>query len=610
MVGLKAGEDSYGEYLDFEFNNQLTPFSAMQNVSSTLVSPFPADFIRAIAPDKTESGMKDAYGTVNKNDERITPVDNLLSVGPYVLENADQQYNVYKKNEMYKEWDVNNLLLTGRYNIKGLKLMYLQGAQSDTNLAFRDYFLNGRIDACSIPKDYINQYVNDPRTTKTEGSSTFKLNINSSTQAEWNYRFKDPEKQATYNATGYYKCKPLMSNDNFLNALSFAIDRKNFAENRGSIPSQDYFAPAYLWDPEEGKSYDDTPQHKAVLADYSPATYGYNVELAVQLFDAAIKEEVEVNGSYPGYSSNEEIKISWMNTTDPREYGNDIIGYWNTAFQRTNAYRQGFRINFTQDEGNSDYQVVYDTMRSGMFDLGFGSISGMTSDPLGFMEVLKSDNSSGFTLNYGMDTAVIDEAANNAIIYDGKKWSFDALWAASKIGAIVGEDTRTVANPVTVKQAGNGTTAVTVNGIACRRMAIELEVALAAQQAAFKLFENAEEKANAYVTASITYKKGTGSETAAVNFYLGENQNTSFFAPRSGDVDANGYFGQEENERVARLFVNVPTTLTPELVNDQITETIVWSDITSINLTVTYYMEISGVAVASSLTTQPIQLGN
>ena len=299
-----------------------------------------------------------------------------------------------------------------------------------------------------------------------------------------------------------------------------------------------------------------------------------------------------------------------MNTTDPREYGNDIIGYWNTAFQRTNAYRQGFRINFTQDEGNSDYQVVYDTMRSGMFDLGFGSISGMTSDPLGFMEVLKSDNSSGFTLNYGMDTAVIDEAANNAIIYDGKKWSFDALWAASKIGAIVGEDTRTVANPVTVKQAGNGTTAVTVNGIACRRMAIELEVAVAAQQAAFKLFENAEEKANAYVTASITYKKGTGSETAAVNFFLGENQNTSFFAPRSGDVDANGYFGQEENERVARLFVNVPTTLTPELVNDQITETILWSDITSINLTVTYYMEISGVAVASSLTTQPIQLGN
>ena len=466
------------------------------------------------------------------------------------------------------------------------------------------------IDACSIPKDYIQQYVNDSRTTKTEGSSTFKLNVNSSTQAEWNDRFKDPAKQATYNATGSYKVKPLMSNDNFLNALSFAIDRKNFAENRGNIPSQDYFAPAYLWEPEEGKSYDDTPQHKAVLADYSPETYGYNEELAVKLFDAAIKEEVEVNESYPGYSSSEEIKISWMNTTDPKEYGNDIIGYWNTAFQKTNAYKTGFRINFTQDEGNSDYQVVYDTMRSGMFDLGFGSISGVTSDPLGFMEVLKSDNSSGFTLNYGVDTATIADDGSNAIIYDGKTWSFDGLWAASKTGAIIGSDSKTVATPVTVKQAGTGTQSFTINSTACQRIALDLEVAAEAQQAAFKIFENDEVKNEAYVTASISYKKGSATETAAVNFYYGDNANSSFFAPRAGDVDENGYFGTEELDGVGRFYVNVPMTLTPEITNGQVSETILWKDITSLNITVTYYMEIEGIAVASSLTTQAIQLSN
>ena len=620
MVGLKSGEDTYGEYLDFEFNQQLTAFSAMQAVSSSLVSPFPADFIRAIAPDKSDaniyqSGMKDAYGTVNKTDPAITPVDNLLSVGPYVLEQSASQYNVYKKNELYKEWDANNQLLSGRYNIKGLKLMYLQGAASDTNLAFTNYFLKDMIDACSIPKDYITEYVNDARTTKTEGSSTFKLNVNSSTQEEWNDRFKDPKKTATYNATGSYKVKPLMSNDKFLNALSFAIDRKTFAENRGNIPSQEYFAPAYLWEPELGKSYNETPQHKAVLADYSPSTYGYNVELAVQLFDAAIKEEVEVNGSYTGYKSTEEIKISWMNTTDPKEYGNDIIGFWNTAFEKTNAYKAGFRINFTQDSGNSDYQVVYDTMRSGMFDLGFGSISGMTSDPLGFMEVLKSDNSSGFTLNYGMDTAAINEDGSNAIIYDGKEWSFDGLWAAAKTGAIIGTDSKTVANPVTVKQAGTGTSNFTVNGTACQRIAFDLEVAAAAQQAAFKIYENDEVKNEAYVTASISYKKGSATETVAVNFYYGDDAKTNFFAPRSvgateSDVDLNGYFGKNVEEPIARFYVNIPMVLTPENTNGQITNNIEWKDITGLNLTVTYYMEIEGIAVASSLTTQDISRSN
>ena len=249
-------------------------------------------------------------------------------------------------------------------------------------------------------------------------------------------------------------------------------------------------------------------------------------------------------------------------------------------------------------------------MRSGMFDLGFGSISGMTSDPLGFMEVLKSDNSSGFTLNYGMDTSTIAEDGSNAIIYDGKTWSFDGLWAAAKTGAIIGSDSKTVATPVTVKQAGTGTQSFTINSTACQRIALDLEVAAAAQQAAFKIFENDEVKNEAYVTVSISYKKGSATETAAVNFYYGDNANSSLFAPRAGDVDENGYFGKEEDDGVGRFYVNVPMTLTPEITNGQVSETILWKDITSLNITVTYYMEIDGIAVASSLTTQAIQLSN
>jgi len=44
------------------------------------------------------------------------------------------------------------------------------------------------------------------------------------------------------------------------------------------------------------------------------------------------------------------------------------------------------------------------------------------------MEVLKSNNSSGFTLNWGPDTAATD------LDYNGQKWSFDNLWGAADHG--------------------------------------------------------------------------------------------------------------------------------------------------------------------------------
>lgn len=70
-------------------------------------------------------------------------------------------------------------------------------------------------------------------------------------------------------------------------------------------------------------------------------------------------------------------------------------------------------------------------MMIGQFDIGFGSVSGNSLNPLNFLEVLKSDNSSGFTLNWGADTNVVSEE----LYYDGCYWSFDSLWQAADTGA-------------------------------------------------------------------------------------------------------------------------------------------------------------------------------
>ena len=80
--------------------------------------------------------------------------------------------------------------------------------------------------------------------------------------------------------------------------------------------------------------------------------------------------------------------------------------------------------------------VYYKKMMVGQFDIGFGGISGNTLNPLNFMEVLKSDNSSGFTLNWGPNT-------NNPatlIEHNGKQYTYDALWQAADTGALIAED--------------------------------------------------------------------------------------------------------------------------------------------------------------------------
>ena len=603
LVGLHTGEDAKGEYLEFEFNTPVSEFTAMTNLSSSLVSPIKKDFLKEIAPDKShenvyKSAMKDAYGTVTKGNESITPVDNLLALAPYVLEATSQTYNVFKRNPNWFEFKSSDPSISGRYKIEGIKITYLQAAASDKNAAFSTFINQNALDAVSIPKDYMADYVNDPRTTKTEGDSTFKLNLNTCTQDEWNKRFNNPNNKTTYNGGVAYECEPLMSNDNFINALSFALDREEFATARGNVPSQSYFAPAYLWEPEAGKSYDQTPQHAAAIAEYSPATYGYNEELAIKLFDKAIEQEVNY-GNY-NYKSTATIEISWMNTTDTDEFGKDIVNYFNKAFEKTEAAKKGFKINFVNINGSTNYQEVYNTMKKGTYDIGFGAVSGMQLDPIGFLEVLKSDNSSGFTLNFGPDTSKIDEATGNYISYAGKKWSFDGLWTAANKGAIVNgsENGKIISEPITITQAGNKAVDGNVNGTAVKQLAIEITRAGGAEVAKFKLFADAKKASDEYISVSVSYKAGEITKVAVINLYYDD----LFFT--CDDVNSEtGEFDFDKDNPTVKAIISLPTEFNSSTTNGQVLDEdqFAWKDVRSVGAYFTYYMEIEGVPTATTL---------
>lgn len=591
LVGITP--DYNENSITFEFNTPVNQFTAMSNLSSSLYSPINQEFLKVIGEEAAggsgdtvyKSAMKEAYGTANSRGD-WAPLDTTLSLGPYILEQSDTTMNVYKRNDDW--YEVGN----GRYNIEGIKITYLAASSSDTNAAFKE-FLNGSLDACSIPKDYINQYKDDSRTTQTQGDSTFKLNINSCTQEEWDEIFINHPDASTYNGGKTYNCKPLMSNDNFLDALSFSIDRKTFAENRGVIPSQSYFAPSYLWDPEEGSSYEDTPQHKAVLSEYSPSTYGYNESVAVTLMDQAIEEEIN-KGNYSGYNDSETIKIEWMNTTDTDEYGKEITGYFETVFKKTDAYKNGFRITFENGDGNTDYQVVYNTMKSGAYDLGFGSISGMQNDPLGFLEVLKTDNSSGFTLNYGKDTSKVDE--EDPIIYDGKKWSFDGLWYAANKGAVISEDGGLVTDPITYESnasVGETTRTLFGNSVTVKQMAVQIVIDSAAATTTFKMFTDSAHKDDETATISFTYKEDTATKSGAIISNVGD-----LFEYR--DVDSEGNI--ESTTEGARVIVYIPTVLNALTTDNQVNTTINYDDLMSASITLNVYMVINDVPSTTTLT--------
>ena len=77
-------------------------------------------------------------------------------------------------------------------------------------------------------------------------------------------------------------------------------------------------------------------------------------------------------------------------------------------------------------------------MMVGQFDIGFGSISGNTLNPLDFMSVLSSDMSisKNFTLNWAVDT---NDASSFPLVYRGEKYSYDAFYFAANNSVFASE---------------------------------------------------------------------------------------------------------------------------------------------------------------------------
>lgn len=432
-VGIKTYKDDKGvAWFEYEFTAPLDSFYSMYYITSSLYQPIPQDFIDAVGSTGEGAEAVTNYCGYNK-DKSYTPVDNSLALGAYVLEawNTDAEV-VYKKNPNYVFADT-------KYKVKGIHMDILAAAQDDPNAGFKE-FLAGNIDSAGIPQDYLNEYKNDPRARKTTGDSNFKLNVNACDYDTWVELFGTNGSVTKTAESDYWEVEPALANPHFVKALSLSINRNEFADKRGSIASVDYLSSDYMSDPENGISYANTQAHKNAVAGLLEGTEnGYNLQYARDYFKLALEELVEAGIYEEGTKENPTVinlEIAWQYPTNEEAYHNEIAKYFTDAFNHDSVHDGKFKLEVEFWVGTQWSDVYYNKLMLGQYDLGFGSISGKSLNPLDFMSALSSDQviSGEFTLNWGTNT---NDPDADILVYNGMRWSYDALWQAANGAAVV-----------------------------------------------------------------------------------------------------------------------------------------------------------------------------
>ena len=239
----------------------------------------------------------------------------------------------------------------------------LTAASSDKEAGIKE-FLAGNTDAAGIPQTRLDEYKNDPRTRVVRGETNFKLNVNATDEATWEYLFGENGTIVQNPKDNYWKVEPALSNAHFVKALSLSINRKEYSDARGSIASVDFLAPNYMSDPINGITYNDTQAHKNAVADLLADTdgYGYNLELAREYFKIALAE-LEASGKYkPGTKANPtviELEIAWMYPWQETSDHNELKQYFEDAFNDDSVSGGKYKLEVKFWTG-ADWAEVYD----------------------------------------------------------------------------------------------------------------------------------------------------------------------------------------------------------------------------------------------------------
>ena len=372
----------------------------------------------------------------------LTPADTTLSIGAYTIAKYDvgtgtDNQLVFVKNPDWVD-TVKEKADTGYdiYQIPGILVNVNSALKQDPTANYKN-FKAGKTDTSGIPSSVAEQEAGDkPYKYFVEGDSVWKLQVNALNQAEWENIFKaGGEVMADYqtpNEADYYQCKPIMSNDDFINGVYTSINRVELANLVSADVGDSFFSDLYEIDPIKHISYNSTEAHKKAIKNYYPETHGFNLEASQQLFSRAIDKELADGHYKAGTKENPTtitVQVAYQNESQLQEEGSAIEKYIEDAFNAV-GLEKGVKLDVYSFAPAVWSDIYYNMTLVGKFDFAFASISGSTLDPINFMNTLCSNSRSTFTLSWGAHTNWV----TGDIIYDGKAYSYDAIYEALVLG--------------------------------------------------------------------------------------------------------------------------------------------------------------------------------
>ena len=451
--------------ITFEFEQGFDQDFAKYYLDQLWANPMCEDFISAVGDGDVIEGAK-VYGT---SPEGETPADTSLSVGPYMLEKYTPQVEIaFKKNDTWPtKLSTDN---HGRtlYQIPGFYMRVDTALLNDREEAMKQ-FEAGYTDSVSISTDtQYEKYATDPRLKTTLPDGTFGTTFNRMDKALWDSYFGPggvwyEEMNPDGSLTADKEVNPILSNDNYFKALNLGFDREAYAEAEHDGIYYEYFQPGQKVNPVTNTFYNDTEEHKAAMKEVYGDAFddpANSPEFAVQYMQDAVIEELDAGHIDLG-TTDKPTDFGFTSSILASDNYYRIINYYNEYIgnvfsEAVNSYVDSDGnnpllsggqplVSFTitpeeySADGSGQNALLGDVWSGVSNSQSVFSISGNSLDSIDYVDILSCNKIAGFELSFAVDTNIPSEYLE----WDGKYWSFEALWwAASGGGVTIDENGR------------------------------------------------------------------------------------------------------------------------------------------------------------------------
>ncbi len=463
QVGVSI--DHSDNSITIKFNGKIAPDYAEYQIDGLWSNPVSEDFLKALGDGNALNGSK-IYG-ISK--ESLTPLDTILSVGPYYTCAYESKKTIaFAKNE---EWPLcKDKYGRDMYQIEGVHLNINSALSTNVN-EYIEKFEAGLTDVSNIPTDYWDKYVSSPLRKPYVGSSNNgNIYLNTYDKKFWETSF-DTSAVAGIDST--YEVKPVLSNNDFYKGLFVGIDRQALADYSHGYVSYDLQQPVAKATPKAELFYNSTSAHSSALK----SAFGSSLDdatawkaEAAEYFEKAIEEELAAGHYTLGTEASPtefSFSITSIDSAARNFYFSNWSENWKDAFElAVQTHSENGKNPWVGSSGKSLItlnvvkkdvpqttsmvnDIIYNGVQAGSTDgQNVYSITGNAYDTANNIDIYKSNNSSGFTLGFGGDTSNI----SSDMLYEGKYWSFDSLWAAANGGVLLDDDGKAT-DPVSLDKA-------------------------------------------------------------------------------------------------------------------------------------------------------------